>query len=208
MPMRRQAPAPLQLPVSFPCPRRSCTHALRSVSQACIMLAVPAASRGNASSLATRSPTLDDRPCCSFSYCTLSQRRDVHRVALQPPRFCLPAAYREEDLMPSRGSAQFLLLFLRSRAKARVEIGSSRLRPDRRCPAPGRRRISASDPDRGRATAAPKRLAACTGRVAGAPPLPWASTASAPAQGADAWLERIGDQGDEPWLGDGKAGRG
>jgi hypothetical protein len=44
-------------------------------------------------------------------------------VALPPPRFYLPAADREEDLMPERGPAQLLLLFFRPRARLGWRIG-------------------------------------------------------------------------------------
>jgi hypothetical protein len=44
-------------------------------------------------------------------------------VALPPPRFYLPAADREEDLMPERGPAQLLLLFFRPRARLGARIG-------------------------------------------------------------------------------------
>jgi hypothetical protein len=44
-------------------------------------------------------------------------------VALPPPRLYLPAADREEDLMPERGPAQLLLLFFRPRARLGWKIG-------------------------------------------------------------------------------------
>jgi hypothetical protein len=44
-------------------------------------------------------------------------------VALPTPRLYLPAANREEDLMPERGPAQFLLLFFPPRARLGWRIG-------------------------------------------------------------------------------------
>ena len=90
-------------------------------------------------------------------------------MALPPPRYCLPAAYREEDLMPSRGSAQFLLLFLRSRRRLGWMMGALACALIVAVLLQAGGEFPSSEPHRARATAAPERLAACSRRVAGSP---------------------------------------
>ena len=125
-------------------------------------------------------------------------------MALLPPRYCLPAAYREEDLMPSRGSAQFLLLLLRSRrslgwmmgAIACALIVAVLLQAGGEFPLLSRTGLAQL-----------LRQSAWEHALAGlpaAPPLPWADSPTAAGQGATARLKRIGDQGYEPRPSDGQ----
>ena len=69
--------------------------------------------------LATREggPTSVHGASCEFL------RGDACMVALPPPRHYLPAANREEDLMPERGPVQLLLHFLRVRPTPGWKIG-------------------------------------------------------------------------------------
>ena len=144
-------------------------------------------------------PNRGDRPCCSILARTgvLSAATFIV-LALPPPRFCLPAAYREEDLMPRRGSAQFLLLFLRSRARLGWTMGAVAcalivavllqaggefplLTPDRACAS-----CSAKAPGSMRwpGCPRPRRLAMGQHHVRDR------------RGGAAAWLKRVGRQGD------------
>ena len=110
--------------------------------------------------------------------------------------------------MPSRGSAQFLLLFLRSRTKLGWTIGAVAfalivavlLQAGDAFPLLTRTGLAQL-----------LRQSVWQHALAGlpeTPPLPWAITSGNRRGGAAAWLECVGRQGDEPRIGDGQASRG
>ena len=130
---------------------------------------------------------------------TFLSAADVHLMALPPPRLLPPRGGSGGGSDAETGVRAVPPPLLPLALEARVDDGSDCRRPDRRRSAPGRRRLSAPDADRACPDAAPERLAACSGRAAGAGALAVGRHAGrGDGRSAAAWLKRVGGQRGKP----------